>query len=74
MDTDLILTVGIVFFVLSIPSLLAAWVETRAPRLGAVLMILAVGMILTALQTAPGGYSFNDVPGVMISVVSRLFN
>jgi hypothetical protein len=74
MDTDLILTVGIVLFVLSIPSLLAAWVETRAPRLGAVMIVLAVAMILTALQTAPGGYSFNDIPGVMISVVSRLFN
>jgi hypothetical protein len=74
MDTDLILTVGVVLLVLSIPSLLAAWVETRPPRLGAVLLILAIAMILTALQTAPGGYSFNDIPGVMIGVVSRLFN
>ena len=74
MDTDLVLTVGIVLLVLSIPSLLSAWAESRVPRLGAVMVIVACGMILTALQTAPGGYTFESVPGVMISVVSRFFN
>lgn len=74
MDTDLILTVGIVLLVLSVPSLLSAWVDGRVPRLGALMVVVAGGMIVSALQTAPGGYRFEQVPGVMIGVVSRLFN
>ncbi len=74
MDTDLILTIGIVLLVLSIPSLLSAWAESRVPRIGAIMIIVAGGMILTALQTRPGGYNFRDVPNVMIEVVSRFFN
>lgn len=71
MDTDLVLTCGIVLLVLTIPSLLAAWVEGRVPRVGAVLVIGAFAMILTAVATRPGGYSFGEVPGIMLGVVSR---
>ncbi len=73
MDTDLVLTIGIVLFVLSLPSLLAAWVESRPPRLGAIMVIVALGMVIAALVVKPGGYAFNQVPGVMIGVLSRLF-
>jgi formate-dependent nitrite reductase membrane component NrfD len=69
-DVDLLLTAGIVLLVLSIPSLLSAWVESRAPRLGAIMVIGALGMIVTALITKPGGYAFNDIPGVMVKVIS----
>ena len=71
-DTDLLLTIGIVLLVLSVPSLLSAWVEGRAPRLGSIMAIGALGLIVTALVVQPGGYAFNQVPGVMISVFSRL--
>jgi formate-dependent nitrite reductase membrane component NrfD len=73
MDTDLVLTIGIVLLVLSLPSLLSAWAESRTPRLGAVMIVVALGMILAALWVKPGGYMFNQVPDVMISVVARLF-
>lgn len=73
MDTDLVLTIGIVLLVLSVPSLLAAWAESRAPRLGAIMVIVALGMIVSALWVKPGGYAFNQVPGVMIGVVSGFF-
>jgi formate-dependent nitrite reductase membrane component NrfD len=74
MDTDLVLTLGIVLLVLSVPSLLSAWVEGRAPRIGAIMIITAFGMIVAALTVKPGGYDFNEVPGIMVGVVSRLFN
>lgn len=74
MDTDLFLTVGVVLLILSLPALLSAWVEGRAPRIGAVMVVLAAGLIVTALLTRPGGYAFNDVPGVMIGVASRWFH
>jgi FtsH-binding integral membrane protein len=73
MDTDLALTIGIVLLVLSVPSLLAAWAESRAPRMGSVLFIAGVGLIVAALWLKPGGYDFNQVPGIMVGVVSRLF-
>ena len=72
-DTDLLLTLGIVLLVLSVPSLLAAWAESRAPRIGAIMVVVATGLIIAALVIKPGGYDFNQVPGVMIGVVARLF-
>ena len=74
MDTDLALTVGILLLVLSVPSLLSAWVESRAPRLGAVMFVGAWALILYALTTHPGGYAFNEVPGVMVNVLAGFFN
>ncbi len=72
-NPDLMLTVGIVLLVLSMPSLLSAWVESRAPRMGAIMVIAALGLIIGALLTNPGGYAFNKVPGVMIKVVGGFF-
>lgn len=72
MDTDLVLTIGVLLIVLSLPSLLSAWVESKFPRLGAALLLVALGMILTAVTVRPGGYAFNEVPGVMLEVASRL--
>ncbi len=74
MDTDLVLTIGIVLLVLSVPSLLQAWVESRVPRIGAVMLIASVAMIITALTTRPGGYRFEEIPGIMLSVVARAVN
>jgi len=73
LDSDLLLTIGIVLLVLSLPALLAAWAESRAPRTGAILIIAALGLVVTALVGKPGGYAFNDIPGVMIGVFARLF-
>jgi formate-dependent nitrite reductase membrane component NrfD len=72
-DVDLVLTVGIILLVLAIPSLLSAWVESRAPRLGSIMAIAALGMIVYALITKPGGYAFNQVPGVMVKVIAGFF-
>jgi formate-dependent nitrite reductase membrane component NrfD len=74
MDTDLILTMGIVLLVLSVPSLLSAWVEGKPPRVGGLLILAAFAMIVTATLVRPGGYDLNDVPSIMIGVVSRWFN
>lgn len=73
MNTDLALTVGIVLLVLSVPSLLSAWVEGRAPRMGAIMAIAALGLIVSALYQNPGGYAFNQVPGVMLKTLASFF-
>lgn len=74
MDTDLVLTLGIVLLVVTVPSLLAAWVEGRVPRVGAVMMVASIAMIVTAILYKPGGYVFNDVPEVMVGVFGRMIN
>lgn len=74
MDTDLFLTIGIVLGVLTIPSLLAAWTEGRAPRLGAIMLLASAGLITVALTQRPGGYAFDEIPSVMMYVVGRYVN
>ena len=74
MDTDLVLTLGIVLLVLTLPSLLSSWVEGRAPRIGAIMLVASFAMIVAALLYKPGGYAINDVPGVMVGVVGRMIN
>jgi formate-dependent nitrite reductase membrane component NrfD len=74
MDTDLVLTLGIVLLVLTIPSLLSAWVEGRVPRVGAILMIASICMIVAAVSTRPGGYAFEEIPGIMLAVGARAIN
>lgn len=74
MDTDLILTLGVVFMILALPSLLSAWVEGVTPRIGIVMLIAGLGMIITAAVSHPTGYRFHDVPGVMVGVAARMIN
>ncbi len=74
MDTDLVLTVGLVLMVLSVPSLLSAWAESRAPRMGAIMAIAALALIIAALYEKPGGYAFNEVPGVVIGVAAQFLD
>jgi hypothetical protein len=71
MDTDLVLTIGIVLFVLTVPSLLSAWVEGRAPRVGAIILFIAIALIVTANLYHPNGYQIDAVPGVMLAVFAR---
>jgi hypothetical protein len=74
LDTDLILTLGIVLLVLTLPSLLSAWVEGRAPRIGAIMLVASLGLIIAAVAYNPAGYAINDIPGVMVGVVARMLN
>jgi len=73
-DTDLVLTIGIVLLALSLPSLLSAWVDGRLSRLGTVMILVASGMIGWAVYTQPKGYEFTEIPMVMLGVLSRLVN
>jgi hypothetical protein len=71
MDTDLALSIGMVLAVVSVPSLLSAFSEARAPRFAAVISVVAGALILWAVTTTPGGYSLGDQPDVLISVIAR---
>jgi len=70
MEPDLALVLGVVIAGFSIPSVLSAMSDKRAPRASALTILIGGGLILFAVQSQPGGYSLDDVP----EVFSRVFN
>ena len=74
MNNDQMLVIGIVLCALSLPSLLAAFSENRAPRLGALLLLIGGVMLVAALTRKPTGYSFDEIPHVFVSVIGGLLN
>jgi len=73
-DPDLFLVVGLVLAALSVPSLLSAWVDGRAPRLGALLVLVAGVLVVLAFNAKPMGYRFDDVPQAFYRVIGRALN
>ncbi len=71
MDTDLILVVGIVLIVLSLPALLAAYSESRAPRIGGILLLIGAILVVAALTRHVPHYTFADIPRAFARVVGR---
>ena len=71
MDTDLALVIGIVFAGLSVPSILSALSDRRAPRASAITVLIAGGLIVFAVQGKPGGYQLSELPDVFVNVVAR---
>lgn len=71
MNYDLILVLGIVIGVLTIPAILSAFLDGGAPRVAAVAAVVSGGMIVYALYNAPGGYAFADLPEVFTRVVAQ---
>ena len=71
MDTDLALIIGLILGALSIPSILSAFSDKRAPRASALTILIAGGLILYAMQMKPGGYQISDVPDVFVSIVAK---
>lgn len=71
MDTDLALVLGIVIGAFSIPSVLSAMSDRRAPRASALTILIGGGLILYAVQTKAGGYTIEQIPTVFTNVVAR---
>ena len=72
MDADTAMAIGTVLGVLSIPSLLSATSEGRAPKAGGLLLIAASGLVIWALANKPGGYSLAELPGLIIHMIARV--
>ena len=71
MDPDIALTLGIIIAAFSIPSILSALSDSRAPRASALTVLIGGGLILYAIQTSPGGYTLDQVPEVVIRVIGQ---
>ena len=71
MDNDLILVVGIVIGILAIPALVSSYSESRAPRSGAVLVLIAGVLLVVALTRNSPGYRIDQLPDIFMSVIKR---
>lgn len=74
MDIDLIFVAGIVIGVFSIPAIVSAFSDRRAPRLAAVFVMVSAGMVAYALQMREEPYVLEKLDDVFISVVARYLN
>ena len=70
MTPDFYLVLGIVIAGFSIPSVLSAISDRRAPRASAITILIAGGLILLAVQTQPGGYRLDEIPDVFVRVIA----
>ena len=71
MDSDLFFVVGVIMAVFSIPSIVSALSDGRAPRVPAMLIILGALMIGYAMQQRPGVYGLDTLPDTFVRVVAR---
>ena len=71
MEPDLALVLGLVIAAFSVPSILSALADSRAPRASALTVLIGGGLVLYALQQTPGGYAMNDIPDVFVRVFAR---
>jgi hypothetical protein len=64
------LVIGVILGVFSVPAILSAISEGRAPRVAALTIIASGALVLYAVNTHPGGYGLRDVPGAFVRVVA----
>ena len=69
MTNDLYLVIGVVVLALSIPSILGAFIDPRAPRTPAIMLLIGGGLVVLAVTQQPGGYEIQDVPDAFVRVI-----
>lgn len=72
MDADLILVLGMLLAFMSIPAMVSAWSDSRPPRLPALTILIAAGLIFFAFNLKPDGYTLAEVENAFYSVVARV--
>ncbi len=72
MTPDLILVLGIVLGILSVPAIVSAISDRRPPRVAAIVLLVAGCLVVWAIQEKPGGYSLRDVPNAFVQVIGQV--
>lgn len=65
MTADILFIVGLLCALLAIPAGFTALSDRRMPRVAAILVLLAGGLIIAAVSMNPGAYSAAAVPEVV---------
>lgn len=74
MEPDMKLVVGMGLVVLSLPAILTAWADNRAPRMGALLFLGGAGFVIWALRQKDGGYTWAQIPDVVYGAIGQILN
>ena len=71
MDADTVLITGLVTVGFSIPSMVSAISDSRAPRAAIVAILVGGGLIFYAFKTHPDGYALEGLPNVFFNVIAK---
>ncbi|MCE5973570.1 hypothetical protein OE699_15200 [Sedimentimonas flavescens] len=71
-DMDTLLALGVVIFLLSIPSGVSAFANSRPPHAAILAVVVGGGLLIYAAMMKPGGYTMGEVPDVVLSVIGRI--
>ena len=74
MDSDLILVIGIVVMLFTIPAIISAFSEGQAPRSAAIMVMIGGGLVALAIYNSPTPYTIGGIPDVFVQVVARYIN
>jgi hypothetical protein len=74
MQHDLYLVIGLVVLAFTIPAVVSAFSEGRAPRIPAIMLLFGGGLAVIALTQKPNGYTFEDIPQAFVRVVGHFIN
>lgn len=71
MDPDLTLVTGALIGVFSLPAIVSAFAERRAPRIAFLTFLVGGGMVYWSVSQNPGEYSILGFPDLLIEVIAR---
>ncbi len=71
MDPDLTLVIGALIGVFSLPSIVSAFAERRAPKIAFLTLMIGGGLIYWAVSQNPDKYSILGFPDLLIEVIAR---
>lgn len=71
MDPDLSLVLGLIIGGFSIPSIMSAISDSRAPRASMLTILIAGGLILYGVQNKPGGVALAEIPDLFVKVIAQ---
>ena len=69
MSPDFFLISGLILGIFAIPSALAAFADSRTPRISLALVFLSLGCLAYAYFTNPGGYTLEHVADVIYQTI-----
>lgn len=74
MDTDLFFVIGLVIAAFSLPPIVGALSDGRAPRAAAIMILIGGGLVALAVHEKPAAYTFSNAPDAFVRVVGRFLN
>ncbi|MEO1239118.1 MAG: hypothetical protein AAFW64_05550 [Pseudomonadota bacterium] len=73
-DADLLMFLGVLLVAGMFPIMVGSFSRGDSPRTAIVFGFIGGSLIVAAIAMTPGGYEFDEIPGLMVRVVRDAFN